>query len=152
MSRLLGVVFAALWLIMLCSAAATCASDTFGALLQEADLRFARPDDCVDVPIRSNPVLSYERALRSSDGKLEIRYLVRPLRRLQIGYDDPHGSAPDPNLIFPLVPLGHKFAHVFYAAIGSRNGSRARARSIRSISESRSVRVKLHSNGLAMDS
>ena len=48
-------------------------------------------------------MFDYERALRSPDGMLEIRIAVRPLKRLQIDYDDPHGATPNPNHIFPLV-------------------------------------------------
>ena len=28
---------------------------------------------------------------------------VRPLGRIQVDYEDPHGSAPDPNRMFPLM-------------------------------------------------
>ena len=48
-------------------------------------------------------MLDYERALRSPSGDLEIRLAVRPLKRLRIDYDDPHGAIPDPNHIFPLM-------------------------------------------------
>ena len=41
--------------------------------------------------------------MRSPDGSLGIRLAIRPLKRLRIDYDDPHGSVPDPNHIFPLV-------------------------------------------------
>lgn len=75
----------------------------FDALLQEAELQFLQPEGFVDLPAGRTPVLDYERALRSVDGKLEIRIAVRPLKRLQIDYDDPHGAVPNPNHIFPLV-------------------------------------------------
>jgi hypothetical protein len=75
----------------------------FDALLDEAELVFNRPDGFVDMPPAHTPVLDYEHALRSDDGLLEIRLAVRPLKRLQIDYDDPHGAVPNPNHIFPLV-------------------------------------------------
>ena len=81
------------------------ADDTarFEALLTEAELVFEPPPGFVDVPPGSTPVFDYERAVRSPEGDLEIRVAVRPLKRLRIDYDDPHGSMPDPNHIFPLV-------------------------------------------------
>lgn len=85
--------------------AASARSDNAGfvALLDEAELRFVPPDGFVDLPAGRTPMLDYERALRSADGDLEIRIAVRPLKRLQIDYDDPHGAVPNPNHIFPLV-------------------------------------------------
>lgn len=77
--------------------------DAFRALLVEAELEFHRPDGFVDLPPSSTPVMDYEHALRSDDGMLEIRLAIRPIKRLQIDYDDPHGATPDPNHIFPLV-------------------------------------------------
>lgn len=50
-----------------------------------------------------NPVLHYERALRHDLGGLEIRYIIRPLGRLSIDYNDPHNAAPEPNHLFPLL-------------------------------------------------
>ena len=50
-----------------------------------------------------------------------------------------------------LVPLGHKFGHVFYAA-ASKGCSLARARSMRCSNESRCLRVNFHSKGWAMAS
>jgi len=75
----------------------------FEALLGEAELRFKRPEGFVDLAPGRTPILDYERALRSTDGQLEIRIAIRPLKRLQIDYDDPHGAVPNPEHIFPLV-------------------------------------------------
>ena len=77
--------------------------DSFESLLVEAELLFSPPAGFVDLPAGRTPVLDYERALRSPDGKLEVRIAVRPLKRLRIDYDDPHGAVPNPNHIFPLV-------------------------------------------------
>ena len=78
-------------------------ADAFAALLAEAELITLPIADSVELEPRTNAVMDYERAVRTQDGALEIRYAVRPLKRLRIEYDDPHGSAPDPNHIFPLI-------------------------------------------------
>jgi len=85
------------------TAPAAADTDRFAALLEEAQLQFRPPPGFVDLPPGRTPMLDYEHALRSADGLLEIRLAVRPLKRLRIDYDDPHGSVPDPNHIFPLV-------------------------------------------------
>ena len=76
---------------------------SFEALLTEAELVFTPPGGFIDLPAGHNPILNYERAMRSLDGSLEIRVAVRPLKRLVIDYDDPHGAVPDPNHVFPLI-------------------------------------------------
>ena len=78
-------------------------ADAFGALLDEGQLVFTRPSGFVDLPPGRNPILDYEHALRSADGSLEIRLAVRPLGRLEIDYDDPHGAITNPEHVFPLV-------------------------------------------------
>lgn len=75
----------------------------FDQLLLEAQLRFVKPAGYQDLSPAANPVMNYERALRSPDNALEIRIAIRPLERMQIDYEDPHGAIPDPNHIFPLV-------------------------------------------------
>lgn len=95
---------ALLLIVCLLSAAGDAAQPGgFEALLAESELVFTRPEGYVDLPPGRTPVLDYERALRSADGSLEIRLAIRPLKRLRIDYDDPHGAVPDPNHIFPLV-------------------------------------------------
>ena len=81
----------------------TATDNGFGSLLLEAELLFNRPDGYTDLSAGRTPIMDYERALRSPNGELEIRIAVRPLKRLQIDYDDPHGAVPNPNHIFPLV-------------------------------------------------
>jgi hypothetical protein len=96
--------FLLIWLVPAAGEAAGEPADSgFQALLAEAGLQYTRPQDFVELPPGRTPVLDYEHALRSTDGRLEIRLAVRPLKRLQIDYDDPHGAVPDPNHIFPLV-------------------------------------------------
>ena len=79
------------------------ADGSFESLLAEGELQFNAPEGYLDLPAGRTPTLDYERALRSPDGMLEIRIAVRPLKRLRIDYDDPHGAVPNPNHIFPLV-------------------------------------------------
>lgn len=102
MRRLAGGMLAAL----ICLTGALAVADStpeFAALLDETQLLLQPPADSKAVPLLPNPVFSYEKALRSADGRLEIRYALRPLGRLKIDYDDPHGTTPDPNHIFPLM-------------------------------------------------
>lgn len=81
----------------------TAGDNSFEGLLTEGELVFDPPPGYLDLPAGRTPVLDWERALRSPDGMLEIRIAVRPLKRLRIDYDDPHGATPNPNHIFPLV-------------------------------------------------
>lgn len=76
---------------------------SFSVLLDEAALVLKPPAGYRDLAPARNPLLSYERALLSPDGLLEIRYALRPLQRLKIDYEDPHGAIPDPNHLFPLM-------------------------------------------------
>ncbi len=75
----------------------------FTALIDESEMRLQLPEGYREKAVRPNEVFDYDRAVASPDGRLEIRYTVRPFKRLHIEYDDPHGSAPDPNHIFPLM-------------------------------------------------
>ena len=94
-----------LLLAMPCMAASYAAPDLglFNQLLEESGLRFAPPAGFTDIPVEANSVLTYERALRHATGALEIRYIIRPLGRLAIDYNDPHNAAPEPNHLFPLL-------------------------------------------------
>jgi len=75
----------------------------FEKLIEESSLSFMTPRGFADITPEDNPVLSYERALRHDSGKVEIRYIIRPLGRLTIDYSDPHNAAPEPNHLFPLL-------------------------------------------------
>ncbi len=75
----------------------------FGQLLEESGLQFAPPPGFTDIEPEANPVLHYERALRHSSGALELRFVIRPLGRIAIDYNDPHNAAPEPNHLFPLL-------------------------------------------------
>jgi len=100
-----ALLLATLLLYVPCLAAdqAVAGKTDFEGLLAEAELQFDPPGGYRDLPPGRTPVLDWERALRSPDGQLEIRIAVRPLKRLRIEYDDPHGATPNPNHVFPLV-------------------------------------------------
>lgn len=63
-------------------------------------------------------MLQHEKALRSNNGKLELRYVIRPLARIEIDYNDPHSAVPEPN---------HMFNMLFHTLIGNltKRGSRS---------------------------
>ena len=75
----------------------------FEQLLNEAGMTLTPPDGFQPAKVRPNPLFSYDKAVSNEDGTLEFRYAVRPLGRIQIDYQDPHSSAPDPNHMFPLM-------------------------------------------------
>ncbi len=74
--------------------------DLFTALVKESGMQWRFPAGFVEVTPVDNPYLTYEKGIKSADGKLEIRYALRPINRVIIDYDDPHGATPDPNHIF----------------------------------------------------
>jgi hypothetical protein len=102
----------------------------FEALLDEGQLVFNPPSGFVDLPPGRNPILDYEHALRSADGSLEIRLAIRPLGRLKIDYDDPHGAIPNPEHIFPLVfeSLANRLSGGRYAPSNPYPPDQARAK------------------------
>lgn len=75
----------------------------FKQLLAESEMQWTPPAGFEPSPVRPNPIFFYDQAVRDPDGKLEILLMVRPLARMQVDYEDPHGSAPDPNHVFPLM-------------------------------------------------
>jgi hypothetical protein len=75
----------------------------FDELIGEGRMRFELSAGFQEAKQRTNPLFPYDKAVRKDDGSLEIRYAVRPLGRIQIDYEDPHSSAPDPNHMFPLM-------------------------------------------------
>ena len=78
-------------------------SGPFQERLGEAGLTFTAPQGFKSLPPVANPLLPYEHAIRSRDGKLEVRYAIRPLGRVKIDYSDPHNSAPEPNHLFNML-------------------------------------------------
>ncbi len=77
--------------------------EAFDNLLLEAGLQVEARQAYADIPIEPNPVLAYEHAMRHESGALELRFIVRPLSRIEIEYNDPHNAAPEPNHLFPLL-------------------------------------------------
>ncbi len=99
-----------IYLLALCAVciSAVAATETksrqaFDLLLEESGLRVETRQAFADVPIERNPVLAYEHAMRHESGALELRFIVRPLSRIEIEYNDPHNAAPEPNHLFPLL-------------------------------------------------
>ena len=78
-------------------------SPSFASLLEESGLRLDRGHDFVEVPVSASAILPYEHALRHDSDRLELRFIVRPLNRITIEYNDPHNAAPEPNHLFPLL-------------------------------------------------
>jgi len=79
------------------------APPTFEQLLAESGMALAVPDGFAAAEARPNARFIYDHAYASLDGALEIRYAVRPLRRIRIDYEDPHSAAPDPDHMSPLM-------------------------------------------------
>ena len=75
----------------------------FQKLLAEGGLEFRAPEGFQPMPVEPDYVMPYEARYRSEDGKLEIRYAIRPLKRIEIDYDDPHNAAPAPNDLFNML-------------------------------------------------
>lgn len=91
---------------------------TFADLLNEAGLELSLPDGFNEIRLEENPLLQHEKAVRSTDGNLELRYVVRPLSRIEIDYNDPHSAMPEPN---------HMFNMLFHTLVGNltKRGSRS---------------------------
>ena len=75
---------------------------SFQQLVAGVGLVYTKPAGFDDTPVRLNQLWAYEHAVRHGGG-MEIRYMVRPIARMEIAYDDPHSNAPDPNHIFPMM-------------------------------------------------
>ena len=89
--------------ISVVAATETVSRQLFDRLLEESGLNVESRQAFNDVPIQQNPVLAYEHAMRHESGALELRFIVRPLGRIEIEYNDPHNAAPEPNHLFPLL-------------------------------------------------
>lgn len=79
------------------------ATPTFDELLAESAMRFEKPEGFVPIEARPNSLFRFDHAVGEADGSLEIRYVVRPIKRIIVDYEDPHSSTPDPNHMFPLM-------------------------------------------------
>lgn len=76
---------------------------SFDGLVSESGMNFVQPPGFQPVALEVNPLFPHELALANADATLEIRYAIRPLARIEVDYQDPHSSAPDPNHMFPLM-------------------------------------------------
>ena len=77
----------------------------FEQLLAESGMELAISDGFAAVEVRPNARFIYDRAYASPDWALEIRYAIRPLRRIRVDYEDPHSAAPDPNHMLSLIHI-----------------------------------------------
>ncbi len=75
----------------------------FAKLLKETEVELEIPSDFEEIPVPETEVFTFEKAWRKTDGSVEIRLALRPIRRMVIDYSDPHSSAPDPNDMYPLM-------------------------------------------------
>jgi len=75
----------------------------FDELLAEASATFTPPVGFKATTPTPFPAFPFDHALEAQDGSIEIHYAIRPIARMEIKYEDPHNSAPNPNHIFPLV-------------------------------------------------
>lgn len=77
--------------------------ENFSMLLEESDLQIEQVAGFEATNEVNSNDMPYEHAIRHSSGALEIRFIVRPLNRIEIEYNDPHNAAPEPNHLFPLL-------------------------------------------------
>ena len=104
-----GVLKIRRWLCLLLLPGILAASDydgsrpAFEQLLADTGMQIARSGSFEDLTAQANPILPYEHAMRHTSGELEVRFIVRPLDRIEIEYNDPHNAAPEPNHLFPLL-------------------------------------------------
>ncbi len=75
----------------------------FQELLKEGGLSFTPAAGFRPLPVAPDYVLPYEARYVTADGGLEVRYAIRPLRRVEIDYRDPHNAAPSPNDLFNML-------------------------------------------------
>lgn len=92
----------ALLLTLSCSVCAAEQSWSFDALLSEMSLSYEQPTGWntakqVYSTVESNKVLV------APNGQAELHLILRPISLMNIDYDDPHSSAPNPNEVFPLL-------------------------------------------------
>jgi hypothetical protein len=92
--------------VFLVSSVQLCAAKNsldFAALLQESGLRMTKIPGFKEIPPARDDVLPYEYALRHISDLMEIRYSIRPIKRIKVDYEDPHNNAPEPNHLFNMM-------------------------------------------------
>lgn len=78
---------------------------TFLQLLNEAGLKLKSPDYALQTLPEPNHLaqLACDHQIEIQSSQMYLCIMIRPLSRMQIDYEDPHNSAPDPNQIYPLL-------------------------------------------------
>ena len=109
MNRLIrapGIVLArALLLTMICAGLAAASEskpedkEGVASLLNESQVVITIPDGFAQIADYAFCDQAYESLTQG----MVICVMLRPLSRMQIDYDDPHSSAPNPNQVFPLL-------------------------------------------------
>jgi len=84
-------------------AQATVENAQLAGLLAEAELELRPIPGTVPGAPGSGALLAYEHSAEDPENRLQVRYVIRPIGRVTIDYEDPHNSAPDPNHLFPLM-------------------------------------------------
>lgn len=74
----------------------------FADLLKESGMRYYHPVGFEELKIEPS-VFNYEKRLLHREQDVEVRYSIRPVKRLQVDYEDPHNSAPHPNDMFDML-------------------------------------------------
>lgn len=72
-------------------------------LLDKSGLVLNVPNNFEALQPARNALLAYEFAAKHPELKLAVRYAIRPINMVDIDYDDPHSSAPEPNHLFPML-------------------------------------------------
>ncbi len=75
---------------------------SFDDLLKEGGLSYQAPKGWKETD-KAYAAVPSNKVLVMPDGSAELHYLIRPISLMGIDYDDPHGSAPNPNEVFPLL-------------------------------------------------
>lgn len=76
-------------------------STTFQKLLKESSLRYHPPEELQES--QGLTQLQCNKHFSKADNSLDLCIMLRPIARMNIDYEDPHSSAPDPNQIYPLL-------------------------------------------------
>jgi len=86
---------------------------SFLSLVQQADLKFMPPANCIETNVISNYELNYQYAIIDTVTNIEIRYIIHPLQALQKRYNGPHSDtgmdAIDPNFLHTNLLVAYTF-------------------------------------------
>jgi len=64
------------------------AQSDFLTLIQELNMSFEMPADFKEVPVKDNPDLAYEYAMKHTKADLEVRYSFFPLKKMIADYEE----------------------------------------------------------------